>query len=67
MPPADDFSDDYGWNDELIQRRERRRKAKGKERLDRIDKAGDAERPRKDLERRSRQNRDWDDEYSDEY
>lgn len=33
MPPADDFSDDYGWNDELIQRRERRRKAKGKERL----------------------------------
>ena len=67
MPPADDFSDDYGWTDELIQRRERRRKAKGKERLDRIDKAGDAERPRKDLERRSRQNRDWDDEYSDEF
>ena len=67
MPPADELADEDGGNDELIQRRERRRKAKGKERLDRIDKAGDAERPRKDLERRSRQNRDWDDEYSDEY
>ncbi len=66
MAPADDFSDDYGWDDELAQRRERRRKAKGKTAFDRNDKVNELDRPRKVFERKSRRMRDWDDEYADE-
>jgi hypothetical protein len=66
MAPADDFSDDYGWDDEALLRRQRRRKAKGKERFTRQDKESEVGRPRKNLERRPRRIRDWDDDYLDE-
>ncbi|HOD51700.1 MAG TPA: hypothetical protein PKY01_04635 [Candidatus Hydrogenedentes bacterium] len=67
MIPADDFSDEYGWDDESLQRRQRRRKSKSKDRLDLHERDNEAEKPKKGFERRSRREHDWDDEYSEEY
>ena len=67
MAPADDFSDDFGWDDEEHQRRERRRKAKNRDRFEARDREIQAEKPKKGFERRPRRAKDWDDEFSDEY
>ncbi|HOF40358.1 MAG TPA: hypothetical protein PLD73_09810 [Candidatus Hydrogenedentes bacterium] len=66
MPPANDFPDDYGWDDESMQRRERRRKTKDKRRYERIDRDPETEKPRKSSERHSRNNREWADDTLDE-
>ena len=66
MTPADDFSDDYGWDDEPLPRRQRRRKTKDKKRFGRQDGEGEIARPKKNLERRPRRERDWDDYFEDD-
>ena len=66
MPPADDFPDDYGLDDEAKQRRERRRKIKDKRRYERFGRDPEAEKSRKSRERPPRNNREWVDDALDE-
>ncbi|MFO7973617.1 MAG: hypothetical protein R6V12_03180 [Candidatus Hydrogenedentota bacterium] len=66
MTPADNFFDEYGWDDEPLPRQERRRKAKSKQRFRFRDKESEEERPKKNFVRKPRQRRDWEDDYFDE-
>lgn len=66
MTPGDDFLDDFGWDDEPLARRERRRKARDKKRFGRQEGEGEIAKPRKNFERRPRRDLEWVEDYLDE-
>ena len=67
MPPEDDFSNDYGWDEEPLPQRERHRKAKSGKHFDREKWDKEAKRPPKHAERPSRRPQKWNDDDRDEY